>query len=79
MVGLPPKVDFIKICARLLRTNRMRSFFWRTAFSKKRTNLANFENILVGKVLFPLLVKLNLKYFAERCAPATFRLAKRIW
>ena len=65
---------------------------WRIAFGEWRTNLANGAQIwqmahksgefqhtnLVRNAQFELM-KLKGKFFAERCAPASFRLAHKVW
>jgi len=48
--------------------NSFRAYFSTQFFGKRRTNSA-----------YILLVKLNGVFFAERCALATFCLAKKVW
>jgi len=64
----------------------MRGIYWVTANGKWHTDLANGEQIwqistqLFGKISAVLvleLVKLNGKFFAESCEPATFRFAQK--
>jgi len=91
LMKLTPWVDFTNIFARLFCQNKMRSFLWQMEFGKCRTVLANnllvwqpAQQILAHKLsmmmwrmLSKLLVKLNGKFLAESCAPATFLLGKQ--
>ena len=93
VIVVQPRVDFINICVQLFLANRMRSFFLAHKYGKRRnkngerrTNMAKGAHILMlifgnwrKDLEFQLLVKLNGEFFAKGRAPASFRLAHKVW
>ncbi len=79
---IPSGADFIKICARLFRTNTRRNFFWQMAFGIWQTDLANGAFIwqisthitIFGKVWRRMLVKLNSNLeYCKCCGTEIFK------